>query len=88
MNKLLLVALLWLAWPLAANAQTVIEGDLTEEQAEFLVAFFNRTGTTRMTGDARLPPQSVTGDVAMLAGELTLAGHVTGSVVVINGSIR
>ena len=88
MKKLLLLALLWLAFPLAASAQTVTEGELTEEQAEFLVAFFNRTGTTRMTGDARLPPQSETGDVAMLAGELTLAGHVRGSVVVINGSIR
>lgn len=81
----------WLLFvlPMPARAQTpVTEAELTEAQAEFLVAFFNRAGTTRMTGDARLPPQSETADAAMLAGELVLAGHVTGSVVVINGSIR
>ena len=89
MRKPLLLIALLLAWPLDALAQTpVTEAELTEEQAQFLIAFFNRTGTTRMTGDARLPPQSETGDVAMLAGELSLAGHVTGSVVVINGSLR
>ena len=89
MRKLLLLTALLLAVPLAAPAQTPItNAELTEEQTEFLIAFFNRPGTTRLTGDARLPPQSETSDVAMLAGELTLAGHVTGSVVVINGSIR
>jgi hypothetical protein len=89
MKKLLFLAVLWLAAPRATVAQTPItEAELTEEQATFLVGFFNASNTTRLTGDARLPPQSQTGDVAMLAGELTLAGHVTGSVVVINGSIR
>jgi hypothetical protein len=89
MKKLLLVVLHLFVWCAAARAQTpVTEAELTEAQAEFLVAFFNRPGTTRMTGDARLPAQSEVTDVAMLAGELVLAGHVTGSVVVINGSIR
>ncbi len=89
MKKLMLLAALLTLWPASATAQTpVTEAELTEEQAEFLVAFFNRPGTTRMTGDARLPAQSEVTDVAMLAGELVLGGHVTGSVVVINGSIR
>lgn len=72
------------------RAQTPItEAELTAQQADSLVAFYNRAGTTRLTGDARLAPQSDTnGDVAMLGGELVLAGRVRGSVVIINGSIR
>ena len=89
MIRLILLAALLLVCPLVVTAQTPLtEAELTEEQAEFLVAFFNRPGTTRLTGEARLAPQDETADVAILAGELTLAGRVTGSVVVINGSIR
>ncbi|HEX6065040.1 MAG TPA: hypothetical protein VFZ04_12505, partial [Longimicrobiales bacterium] len=85
MKKLMMMAALLLAYPLAARAQTPLtQAELTEEQAELLVAFFNRPGTTRLTGDARLAPQDENADVAILAGELTLAGRVTGSVVVIN----
>lgn len=74
----------------ALLAQTpVTEAELASERADSLVALYNRAGTTRLTGEARLPPQSiVNGDLAMLGGELVLAGRVRGSVVVINGSIR
>jgi hypothetical protein len=75
--------------PARARAQTpIVEAQLTIQQADSLVSFFNREGTTRLTGDARLSDPTQTGDVAMLGGELTIAAHVTGSVVVINGSVR
>ncbi len=85
--KQLLLALVFVALPsAAAHAQTpVTEAELTVEQADSLIAFFNRSGTTRLTGDARL--QSQIGDVAMLGGQLTLAGTSTGDVVIINGSL-
>lgn len=88
MKKIVVAALLSLVPTLAAAQTPVVEAELTLERADSLIAFFNRPGTTRLTGDARLPAQSDVTDVAMLAGELVLAGRVTGSVVVINGSIR
>lgn len=73
-------------WPCLLLAQTpVVETELTAAQADSLIAFYNRAGTTRLTGDARV---SDVGDVAMLAGELVLAGRINGSVAVINGSLR
>jgi hypothetical protein len=83
-------AILWLVClPAALAAQTpVTEAELTTTRADSLIAFFNRSATTRLTGDARLPAGSDVGDIAILGGELTLGAHVTGSVVVINGSIR
>jgi hypothetical protein len=87
MRQLLLALLLACVANGVAVAQTPItEAELTAEQADSLIAFFNQPGTTRLTGDARL--QSPIGDVAMLGGELALAGDVTGNVVVINGSLR
>lgn len=84
--KRTVVAALLLLLPCMLRAQTpVVEAELTAARADSLTAFFNRPATTRLTGDARLAEG---GDVAMLAGALVLAGHVTGSVVVINGSIR
>lgn len=86
MKKLLALAVLLVFPQLAATQTPITEAQLSVEQADSLVAFFNRPGTTRLTGDARLTAQ--TQDVAMLAGELVLAGEVTGDVVIINGSIR
>ena len=78
--------LLLLCMGAVAGAQTpVVEAELTPEEADSLIAFYNRPSTTRLTGDATL--QSLAGNVAMLGGELTLAGEVSGSVVVINGSL-
>jgi hypothetical protein len=89
MKKIFVWILLACAWPLGAHAQTaVVSAELTPEQADSLIAFFNRPGTTRFTGDGRLPPESDMRDVALLAGELILAGHVSGDVVVINGTLR
>lgn len=88
MNKLICVAFFIFASFASAAAQTpVIEAELTTARADSLVSFFNRESTTRLTGDARLPAGSAIGDVAMLGGELIVAAHVTGSVVVINGSL-
>ncbi len=89
MKMITIAAAVALLMPAAGNAQTpVVEAELTAEQADSLIAFFNRPGTTRLTGDARLAAQSEVADIAMLAGELVLGGRVTGSVVIINGSIR
>jgi hypothetical protein len=89
MKNLFALLLLALLLPATVYAQTeVVMAELTTERADSLIAFFNRAGTTRLTGDARLPTESDVGDVAMLAGELILAGRVAGSVVVINGSLR
>ncbi len=85
MRRIALAALLSVA-PCVLHAQTpVTEAELTVEQADSLIAFYNRPGTTRLTGDARV---SDVGDVAMLAGELVVSGRISGSVVVINGSLR
>jgi hypothetical protein len=75
-------------FPAAAYAQTpVTEAELTPARADSLVAFFNQPGTTRLTGDARMPAGTDARNVAILAGELVLGARVTGDVVVINGSI-
>src|SRR5688572_9059659 len=88
-SRNLLVSLLFFLTASVGAAQTpIVEAQLTVEQADSLVTFFNRPETTRLTGDSRLPEQTQLGDVAIVGGELALAGHVTGSVVVINGSIR
>ena len=81
--------LLLVLLPAALQAQTPItEAELTAVRADSLIAFFNRPGTTRLTGDAHLPAGSDVGDIAILGGELTLGARVTGSVIVVNGSIR
>ena len=77
-----------LLFPVSSHAQTpVVESELTPGSADSLIAFFNHPNTTRLTGDARLSAGADVRDIAILGGELTLAAHVTGNIVVINGSI-
>ena len=61
---------------------------LAEDQAAALAAFYNRATTTRLAGETRIAPGAeVTGDVASLGGPLTVAGHVLGDLLVINGDV-
>jgi hypothetical protein len=70
---------------LAAHGQTVTPL-LPDSVADHVVAFYNRIGTTRLSGDAHIGAgTAMRGDVAVLGGTLTLDGVVEGDVVVING---
>jgi hypothetical protein len=54
-----------------------------------VIATYNRAGTTRFSGDSRLPSGSaLTGDVASLNGTLEIGGRVGGDVLVINGDLN
>ena len=73
---------------LAAPAVAQEPDRLTDEAAARLAAFYNRPETTRLEGETRIAPSAViTGDVASLGGPLTVAGAVSGDVVVINGDL-
>jgi hypothetical protein len=89
MRRHALAVLLALATGLAAGrgaAQEVHE-HLPPEAARRVVAFFNDPRTIHFGGDWRVSPQSsVDGNVAVLDGNLTVAGRIDGDVVVINGS--
>jgi hypothetical protein len=62
---------------------------LPAEQARRVVAFFNDPGTVHLSGDSRVARgTSIRGNVAVLDGELAIAGRVEGDVVVINGGAR
>jgi hypothetical protein len=62
---------------------------LPDSAAERVVAFYNRDVTTRLLGDARIGAgTSMRGDVAVLAGSLTVEGSIEGDVVVINGTLE
>jgi hypothetical protein len=72
----------------AASAQEVTSGLLPDTVAERIVAFYNLEPTTRMLGDARIGAgTAMRGDVAVLAGTLTVDGVIEGDVVIINGSL-
>lgn len=76
------------ASPARAAAQQVATGLLPDSVAERIVAFYNRELTTRMIGDARIGAgTAMRGDVAVLAGTLSVDGIIEGDVVVINGHL-
>jgi hypothetical protein len=61
---------------------------LPPEVSYRVVEFYNRPGTLHFTGRTRVPEgRVIRGDLAVLAGSLTIAGRVEGSVVVINGDV-
>jgi hypothetical protein len=71
----------------AAGQRLPASGELTPELAATIIAFHNRPGTIRLTGDAAIPAGvEVAGDLAVLAGSLRLDGTVRGGVLVINGN--
>ncbi|HEX5725736.1 MAG TPA: polymer-forming cytoskeletal protein [Longimicrobiaceae bacterium] len=91
-----LLALLLLAPAAPAAAQderptprTVEDADLPEDVARRITDFFNDPETIHFTGATRIPAErTVSGDVAVLGGPLTVAGRIEGDVVVINGDVE
>ena len=75
----------------AAGAQTdtvtaapVLPGDVARE----VVALFNVTRGLRATDQVEIPAgRTVTGDVSVLNGPITIGGHVTGRVLAINADV-
>lgn len=81
-----------LALPAAAQerpprADSVARLDLPEVVASAVVDFFNDPRRTRHDGDTRIAAgEVVRGDLAILAGDLTVEGRIEGSVVLVNGN--
>lgn len=64
------------------------ERELPRLVAEELVRFYNAATTTRLLGRSHLPAGNEwRGDVAVRGGPVTVAGRVTGSLVVVNGDL-
>lgn len=75
------------ATPSRATAQIVTQQTLIPDTTiTRVLAVYNRAGTTRFSGDSRLPAgTTLTGDVGSLNGTLEIGGRVGGDVIVING---
>src|SRR6185369_9908942 len=81
------LALLWVSLPLSARAQQrtgdtiVVRAQLPRDVAVEVVSLFNATTTLRSTERTDIAAgRDVPGDVAVLDGPLTIAGHVAGRV--------
>ncbi|CAA9331156.1 MAG: hypothetical protein AVDCRST_MAG89-2132, partial [uncultured Gemmatimonadetes bacterium] len=83
-------ALLIAALALAAAPVRAQEGaPLPPEVARRITAVLNAPGTDRRSGDAGVPAgDSVAGSLAVVDGDLALAGRVAGDVVVVNGGLE
>lgn len=83
-------ALLIAALALAAAPVRAQEGPpLPPEVARRITAVLNAPGTDRRSGDAGVPAgDSVAGSLAVVDGDLALAGRVEGDVVVVNGGLE
>jgi len=74
--------------PLAAQ-ERVEQFDLPRSVGDEVIEFFNRPTTTRLEGATEVPSGSVIeGDVAVLAGPVTVGGRITGDLVVVNGDLQ
>jgi cytoskeletal protein CcmA (bactofilin family) len=88
----LALALLCIALPLSAEAQQrdtiVVRAQLPRDVAVEVVSLFNGTTTLRTTERTDIEAgREVVGDVAVLDGPLTIAGHITGRVLAINSDV-
>lgn len=85
-----LVAALVVALPLGrVRAQTPETRPLPREVAEEAISAWNAPSTLRVSGPYIVEAaREVNGDIAVLGGVLTVAGHVTGRVIGINADIR
>ncbi len=94
LRMLALPLLLSLAAPAAAQEDTVPRrtvdaSRLPPDVAVRVAEFVNDPGTTRFNGRTRISAESrITGDVAVIDGPLTLAGHIDGDLVVVNGDLE
>jgi hypothetical protein len=74
--------------PNAPPSDSIVRGGPPQDVVAELIAFFNDSATTRMQGDVTLPPGSrFEGKLAMYRGSLRVAGRVTGSIAVANGTL-
>ncbi|MEJ7809864.1 MAG: BamA/TamA family outer membrane protein [Gemmatimonadaceae bacterium] len=70
------------------DSARVVERGMPREAALDAAARFNRPAALRASGSLVIPAeQVVSGDVAVLHGPLTVAGHVRGGIVAINGDV-
>mgnify|MGYP001596573894 FL=1 len=61
---------------------------LPRDVAEEVVRFFNGPGTIHFSGVTRVPAaRGIDGDVAILGGPVTVAGRISGTLVVVNGDV-
>ncbi len=61
---------------------------LPRDVAEDVVRFFNGPGTLHFSGVTRIPEaRGIDGDVAILGGPVTVAGRISGGLVVVNGDV-
>src|SRR5918997_4205197 len=96
MRTALLVCLIAiLATPMGAQVTDSLPRDtvleeyrLPHEVALEIAALYNQPAALRASGTVVISAdQQVTGDVAVLGGPLTLAGRVSGRVVLVNGNV-
>ena len=74
--------------PIAEAQEPAAPGGLPDSVVTEALAVYNSAGTLRASGSLTIAAeQRVEGDVAVLLGPLTIAGEVTGRVVVINGDL-
>lgn len=72
----------------AARSERLTVRQLPRDVAEEAVRFFNAPGTVHFSGATRIPiARGVDGDVAILGGPVTVAGRISGSLLVINGDV-
>lgn len=85
----LLLSLLALVGPAEVRGQQILGPQpLPEELVQDVLDFLNDPSTLRFQGDARVPADAVlSGNVALVSGELVVAGEVRGSVVVVNADL-
>lgn len=85
----LLAALFAAAAPPGLARAQHVEAELPDSIAERVVEFYNRAGTTRLTGNAHIASgNTLHGGLAVLGGVLRIDGVVEGDVVVINGALE
>ena len=69
-----------------AQERVIIEADLPRAVSSRLLAIVRDSATTRYAASARIAPgETVTSDVVLTDGTLTIAGRIDGDVVVLNG---
>ena len=69
--------------------RTVAEAGLPAHVAERITGFFNDPATIQFSGDTRIPAErTISGDVAVLGGPVSIAGRVEGDIVVLNGDVE
>ncbi len=68
--------------------ERLIVRQLPRDVADEVVRFYNAQETVRFAGQTRIPAaRGVDGDVVVLGGPVTVAGRVSGSLMVVNGDL-